>query len=314
MTTTPQPAREHRALVFSLLATVVLSALGILWGIAIGSQMILFDGIFGLIGVVTSSLLLRASSLAQRAPSRHFHYGQHSATPLVIGIQGFVLLATFGYAAVEAVATIRLGGSHFSAAIALPYGVVTAAASLAFAWWLRRQLTHSDLIHAESTAWLVGGLRGAGMVVGFACMLLLEGSAWDWAVPYLDPVMVLLTCVLFLRPPVNMVRSTIHELLEGAPDARIQAPVLEVIATVQRDFAIANPTIRINKVGPKLYVEVDAYVDPLMTVQREHEIRTVLEQRLRVLPFDVWLYMDLFPLPATPDTPAAANHPSLHER
>lgn len=286
---------ERRALVASMVATALLSALGIVWGIAIGSQMILFDGIFGLVGVGTSALLLRASSLAGRAPSRHYHYGQHSATPLVIGIQGFILLGTFAYAAVEALATIRLGGSHFAPEVALPYGVVTAAASIAFAWWMRRTVRHSDLVRAESTAWLVGGLRGAGMAAGFALMMLLAGSVWDGAVPFIDPAMVLLTCVLFIRPPLQMVRSTIHELLEGAPDPAIQAPVREVIAGVQREFGMEEPVIRINKVGPKLYVEVDAHVDPLMTVKQEHNIRTILEQRLKALPYDIWLYMDLFP-------------------
>ena len=161
---TPNQDPERRALVISILVTAALSVLGILWGIAIGSQMILFDGVFGLVGIITSSLLLRASSLAGRNPSRHYHYGQQSATPLSIGIQGFVLLATLGYAAVEAVTTIRLGGSHFSAGEAIPYGFISAAASIALALWLRRAVKHSELIDAESTAWWISGLRGAGMV------------------------------------------------------------------------------------------------------------------------------------------------------
>jgi cation diffusion facilitator family transporter len=312
--TTPNQNPEHRVLVISILATAMLSALGILWGIAIGSQMVLFDGVFGLVGIVTSALLLRASSLAGRKPSRHYPYGQQSATPLVIGIQGFVLLATLGYAAVEAVTTIRLGGSHFSPGVAIPYGAIAAAASIGLALWLRRTVKHSDLIKAEATAWLIGGLRGAGMIVGFALMLLLSGSAWDAAVPYIDPVMVLLTCVLFIRPPLQMVRSTIHELLEGAPDAAVQAPVLKAIADVQRQFNIAEPIIRINKVGSKLYVEVDAYVAPEVTVTQEHEMRTTLERKLRELPYEIWLNVDLIPKPGAPDCTAAENTPAHHER
>ena len=146
----PTQNPERRALVSSIVATALLSVLGVLWGIAIGSQMVLFDGVFGLVGIITSALLLRASSLAGREPSRHFPYGQHSATPLVIGIQGFVLLTTLGYAAVEAVTTIRLGGSHFSPGYAIPYGVIAATVSIFVALWLRRTVKHSDLIQAES--------------------------------------------------------------------------------------------------------------------------------------------------------------------
>jgi cation diffusion facilitator family transporter len=298
---TPTQNPERRALLISILATAMLSVLGILWGIAISSQMVLFDGVFGLVGIITSALLLRASSLAARKPSRHFPYGQQSATPLVIGIQGFVLLVTLGYAAVEAITTIRLGGSHFSPGVAIPYGCIAAVVSIVLALWMRRAVKHSDLIEAESTAWLIGGLRGAGMVIGFTCMMLLTGSSWDAAVPYIDPAMVLLTCVLFIRPPLRMVRSTIHELLEGAPDAEVQAPVMEAIAAVQRQYNIVEPIIRINKVGSKLYVEVDAFVAPEVTVMQEHEMRTTLERRLRELPYEIWLNLDLLPKQGAPN-------------
>jgi cation diffusion facilitator family transporter len=311
--TTPNQNPERRALVISILATAMISVLGVLWGIAIGSQMVLFDGVFGLVGIITSALLLRASSLAGRKPSRHFPYGQHSATPIVIGIQGFVLLATLGYAAVEGVNTIRLGGSHFSPGVAIPYGVIAAAVSIGVGLWLRRTLRHSDLIQAEATAWLIGGLRGAGMIVGFALMLFLDGSSWDAAVPYIDPAMVLITCVLFIRPPLRMVRSTIHELLEGAPDAAIQARVLEVIAAVRREFNIAEPVIRLSKVGSKLYVGIDAFVDPGVTVTREHELRTTLEQKLKELPYEIWLNLDLLPKPGAPDCASAENRPAHRE-
>jgi predicted Co/Zn/Cd cation transporter (cation efflux family) len=128
---------------------------------------------------------------------------------------------------------------------------------------------------------------------------LLAGSSWDAAVPYIDPVMVLLSCVLFVRPPVLMVLSTIHELLERAPDAVVQAPVLQVIADIQRQFDIADPIIRLNKVGSKLYVEIDAFVSPEVTVTREHEMRTALERNLRKLPYDIWLNLDLLPKPGS---------------
>jgi predicted Co/Zn/Cd cation transporter (cation efflux family) len=300
VTTTPQDPERH-ALIVSIFATAGISFLGILWGLAIGSQMILFDGFFGLIGIITSGLLLRASMLASRKPSRLFPYGQQSTTPLVIGIQGFVILATLAYAAVESAITIRNGGSHFSPMVAIPYGVISALVSIAIAWWLRRKVRDSELIKAESTAWMIGGLRGVGMIVGFAFMLLIDGSSWDAAVPFIDPAMVLLTCVIFIRPPLKMVSSTIHELLEGAPGPEVQSPVLEAIENVKNQFNLKDPVVRINKLGSKLYVEVDAYAAPEMTIAVEHEIRMRLEEKLQSLPYEIWLNMDLLPLTKSPD-------------
>jgi predicted Co/Zn/Cd cation transporter (cation efflux family) len=302
VTSTHQDPERH-ALIVSIFATAGISFLGILWGLAIGSQMILFDGFVGLIGIITSGLLLRASMVASRKPSRLFPFGQQSTTPLVIGIQGFVILATLAYAAVESAITIRNGGSHFSPMVAIPYGVIAAVASIAIAWWLRRQVRDSELIKAESTAWMIGGLRGVGMIAGFAFMLLIDGSTWDAAVPFIDPAMVLLTCVIFIRPPLKMLRTTIHELLEGAPDPEVQSPVLEAIEDVKNQFNLAEPVIRINKLGSKLYVGVDAYADPAMTIAEENEIRTLLEEKLEKLPYQIWLNLDLLPLVKSSDPP-----------
>ncbi len=78
----------------SIAATAALDIVGVAWGIISGSQMIVPDGVHAVIGIATSALLLRASGLAVRGLSRSYPFGRESATPLVIGIQGFILLAT----------------------------------------------------------------------------------------------------------------------------------------------------------------------------------------------------------------------------
>jgi predicted Co/Zn/Cd cation transporter (cation efflux family) len=208
---------ERAALRISIAVTAVLSVVGVVWGIAVGSQMILLDGVYGVVGIVLSWMLLRASSLAEQGPTTNYPYGREAATPLVIGIQGFVLAATLVYAAVEAVYTIRGGGSDFTPGWAILYGAIAAAASLATWWWLREQSTDSDLLTAEATAWRIAALRGLGMVIGFSIMWLLIDSRWDDAAAYVDPIMVLVTCVVFIRAPFQMMRATVVELLEGTP-------------------------------------------------------------------------------------------------
>jgi predicted Co/Zn/Cd cation transporter (cation efflux family) len=296
----PEPAAERRALLGSIAVTTVLGVLGVAWGIASRSQMILLDGVYAVIGVGLSWLLLRASALAVQGPSRHYPYGREAATPLVIGVQGFVLLGTLVYAAVEAGYTIRSGGSDVTPGWAMLYGLITAVASLGVWRWLRGAVPHSDLIAAEATAWKVAALRGAGMVVGFGIMLMLLDSRWDGAAAYIDPAMVLVTCVAFVPAPLRMVRHTIVELLEGAPPDRVQSPVREILEGVRSDFDLGELEVRMTKVGVKLYVEVDGFVDPNVTVAQEDAVRSAIRERLGTLPYDVWLNVELRPSTATP--------------
>lgn len=289
----PDAAAERRSLIGSIVATSVLGTLGIGWGLASGSQMILFDGVFALVGIAVSWLLLRASSLADQGPSRHYPFGREGATPLVIGLQGAVLLATLLYAMVEAVQAIRQGGTELAAGLALLYGVITAVASLAVTAWLRARAAGSDIVDAEATAWGVAAWRGLGMVVGFGAMWALDATEWDAVVPYIDPAMVLVTCAVFLPAPTRMVRTTVVELLEGAPSPAIQARVAAVIAETSADTGLPEPVVtRLAKLGSKLYVELDVLVAPDTPVRRVDGFRAALRRRLADLPYDVWLNVD----------------------
>ena len=53
---------------WSIVVTAVLGGLGIAWGILTGSQMILLDGMYAIVGILVSLLLLWASALARGSP------------------------------------------------------------------------------------------------------------------------------------------------------------------------------------------------------------------------------------------------------
>jgi predicted Co/Zn/Cd cation transporter (cation efflux family) len=92
-----------------------------------------------------------------------------------------------------------------------------------------------------------------------------------------------------------MVRRTLLELSGGAPPAAIQQPVDEAVATMVRAYGFGEPVVRVAKVGPKLYVEVEATAPPETTVATEHEARELLRSSLAGLPFEVWLTVELKP-------------------
>ncbi len=303
----PDSSVERPPLLRSIALTALIGLVGVAWGIVSGSQMILLDGAYSLIGLVVSWLLLLASSLAASEPGGRFPFGREAVTPLVIGVQGFVLLATLAYAVFGAVATIRDGGSDVSAGWAIVYSVFSTTASLAFWWWLRSVATGSDLLTAEATAWRVGAFRGIGMLIGFVAMAVLARSSWSEAAPYVDPIMVLLTCALFVAPPIAMVRTTIIELLEGEPEVGIGRPVTEAVAEVSARHGVYAPIVRMTKIGPKLYVEVEASVDPTFTVAVQHRLREELRERLDELPYDVWLNVELMPAHATTEDRGARS-------
>ncbi len=282
-------------LVVSIVASGALGALGIVWGIATRSQMILLDGAYAIVGIVLSGLLLFASSLSEREPSRRYPFGMEAVTPLAIAMQGFVLLATLLYAVYEAVLSIRSGGSDVTAGWAIAYGVVVTVGSVVVTVWMRGATGSSDLLASETAAWAVAAWRGVGMVVGFALLAVVERSSWSDAAPYIDPAMVLVSCLVLVSTPLRMIRGTVVELLEGAPPEEIRRAVDVAVADLVASFALSDPDLSSAKVGPKLYVELTASADPDLTIAEEARIRTSFEERLADLPLDVWSTVELSP-------------------
>ena len=291
----PDSALERIPLVRSIAVTAGLGVLGVSWGLWVGSQMILLDGAYAIIGVAISLMLLAASRLAASEPGGHYPFGREGVTPLVIGVQGFVLLATLGYAAIEAVNVALDGGSDVEAGWATVYSVATAAISLGFWSWIRAQSPGSDLIQAEATAWRIGAFRSVGMVIGFAAIWFIDRRGFPDTAAYIDPAMVLVTCVVFAPAPLAMIRDTILELLEGEPPSRIRAPITDAASSICEQHGLTDPVLRMSKLGPKLYVEIEARAARDLTIETQHRIREELRTSLDTLPFDIWLNLDLRP-------------------
>jgi len=294
-------ALESGALRRSMLATAVLGLLGVGWGVVSGSQAILLDGAYGVIGIAVTWLLMQAGRIAREVPSRAYPFGRQSITPLAVAIQGCVLLATLAYAVYEAVLTIGHGGSDVTPGPAVLYSAIATASSVAVWSWLRPRAARSELVASEAVAWRLSAARGVAMVAGFTLLLGVTGSSLAWIGPYIDPVLVLLSCLFLVVSPLEMVRDTVRELLEAGPSAEVRESAQVSAGEVLARHGVADPDIRLAKVGGKLYVQIMGRAAPATTIEREHTIRIEAEQALAGLPYEVWLTLELVPSDAPPD-------------
>jgi len=286
---------EQRSLAISLSAAGVLSVLGIAWGLSVSSQIILFDGAYGVIGVALSALTLHASNLVRRGPSSRYPFGREALGPLVLGVQGLVLLGAFGYAIIDAIQIILDGGGQTELGAALVYAVLAFAGSLGVYLVLRRMGRHSELVAAEAAQWAAAVLLGLAMLIGFTAALLLQDSPWAWFAGYVDPILVLIAAAIIAPTPIGMLRTTIRELLEGAPGADIEQPITLAISETSAEHGLPQPqSVLIGKLGRKVYVEVDYLVAAdRWTLADGDRIRRELLSRLQAPGLSFWLNVEL---------------------
>ena len=84
-------------------------------------------------------------------------------------------------------------------------------------------------------------------------------------------------------------------MMEAAPGSSVRVPVIEAIEAVIDHHQLDDPVIRLSKLGPRLYVEVDIAVRADVTIEQQHEVRLDLERRLEDIPYDVWLTLEMLP-------------------
>ncbi|HQY34111.1 MAG TPA: cation transporter [Actinotalea sp.] len=294
----PQPVsgrgRERRALVGSILAAAVLGVLALGWGIAAQSRVLLFDGVFILLGIVLSGLSLMAARTADSAPSARFPFGKQAVTPLAIAIQGAALLGTLVYAAADAVAIIVAGGSDVAAGTVALYGLISLACSYGVSRWLTHRAPASELVAAEVAQWRAGALLSAVYTLGAALALVLGRWAPEEALRYLDPVLVLVACGLLVAIPLRLLHGAGLELLEAAPPPDVAAALDAAILEVRAEFGLADPFVRATKLGERVYVEVDFVVPAgAWDVSGEDRVRRALIDRLEVLGYELWANVEL---------------------
>ena len=283
---------ERRALGLSVGFGLVLASVGITIGVVTGSQIILFDGFYTFLGIGLSWMAMRVSYLVATGPTTRYPFGREALTPLIIGVEGVALLATCAYATFNAVLTIIDGGSKLPSGWGLGYATVALLVPSGLWWWLRRTARHSELVAAEATQWLAGGVLGLGMVVAFLFARVIVGTRWAPGARYVDPALVIAACLLFVVPPTRMIRSTFIELVEGSPDVDLQGPARQAVDDVSARFALGDQQLRMTKIGRKFYVEIEFLVEPSWNVSQSDQVRRALTERLKELPHDLWLTVE----------------------
>lgn len=179
---------EHAVLRASIIATVLVAALGIVAGLASGSFAVVFDGVYSLFDALASIVALlvarmiadyAASGERSRELSERFTMGVWHLEPMVLAVTGLLLIGATCYALINAIDSFLSGGREMQFGMGIAYAVVTLVVSVALALY---------------------GWRANRRLV-----------------PYVDPAVLALVCVLILPIPYRTVRRAMADVLMVTP-------------------------------------------------------------------------------------------------
>ncbi|WP_079474093.1 cation diffusion facilitator family transporter [Marinococcus halophilus] len=274
--------QEKKILWISIMATVLFSGTGMVLGLWFQSQMIVFDGLYSLVGVALSCVSLAAATWMATTDWKRYPFGLDIVEPLVVLFKYMVILLLIAGSAAAALVSLFQGGRDMQVGPAFVYSFIGLLACGAVARYLHVHASRSQsaLLKAESNQWLMDTLVSMGVFVGFLVAFMLEIFQWFPSfIPYVDPVMVLLVSVYFLRFPLKEMRLALREVLAMSSHEGIRRRMEETLEELAGDYNVEESFLRMTKVGRTLWVEIDIVAlesSPLNSLKKQDEMREKL--------------------------------------
>lgn len=274
--------RDRRLLLLSVWASGAFALVSSVWGILSGSSMIVFDGLSSFVSIGLSMLAVIALRTSRAGADERYPWGREIWEPVTVVVKAIALAALCVYAVVGGISDLLAGGREVSTGWALAYAIVATVSGTVVTVVMRRG-GRSDLVRAEAAEWFGDTLLSVGVLVGFVIAIVLVAIGRPDLAAYVDPAMVVIVSVLFLRIPFRLVGGGMREILSMSPPEETRAALDEAVEAVRARFGIEEAFLRASKVGTRVDVEVDFVVgegSSVRTVADGDLVRQALHDRL----------------------------------
>ncbi|MDT4816412.1 CDF: cation diffusion facilitator family transporter [compost metagenome] len=294
---------EQRTLTISLYGVVFAIVVNFGFGLYVQSDVVILNGVFGLLQVAGSALNLFAAKQIMGSGDRRFHQqGYWYLEPMANGFNGLMMLILCLYALINGVERIR-GGGHPVDADDIVWFSLLSALYCALAWYYKYRVSlrvDSQLLKNDSRKWVIKLIFNLVTLVGFAALPFLNEPHRSFWANYADSSLVVVMALLLLPIPLRILRRGVSELLHLQSDSETVGSIESVMQAIRREHDINRYNIRVEVSGRQHFIEVDILVGPdfrLQSVAEQDQLRARISQAAETVlpdPLDtIWLSVSI---------------------
>ncbi|MCX5567831.1 cation diffusion facilitator family transporter [Kaistia nematophila] len=219
---------EQGVLRASIVVTFLVATFGIVFGLLSGSFSIAFDGVYSLADAGMTTVALGVSHLIVQSAKRdalsgklrnRFTMGFWHLEPIVLGLNGTILIIVAIYALINALLSIQGGGRELEFGFAIAYAATTLLICLVMAAidWRANRAIQSDFLKLDIHSWVMSGAISGALLVAFAIGYGVEDTMLEWISPYIDPVALAVISAAIIPIPIGTVRQAVADMLLLTP-------------------------------------------------------------------------------------------------
>jgi cation diffusion facilitator family transporter len=264
--------------------SIFIGSLLTIWAIVVGivgdSKSIIFDALFSMVGISLSGISLLVNNFIRKPDDENLPFGRSQFEPFAITLQSSVIIFLCLYSLATSIMDIIAGGKVVELGIALPY--LIASIFICFVLWLyfKRQAVRlgSEYVRIEATEWQLDALLSFGVLIGLSLGYFIKDTKMAYLMPYLDPGMVLIISILFLRIPAKTFWKNVRELLQFAPDDDVENRIHEAAEKLVLEQAFLDSLVRVAKTGSSYTVEIDFLIPKTASDMQVGELDLLRQQ------------------------------------
>lgn len=259
---------EKRALLVSAMLAFVLAIWGIGMAVYTGSDAIMMDGAFNLLSAFLAVVGLAVSGMMAKGPTAKHPYGFYAYETLTVLIKGLFIL---GLILLAITSNLRILFSGGRTPLLIPMIVYASPALiLCLSAWISlataSKRAKSDLLRAESSAWMINTLITAMIELALIVVLLLRDTPAGWIARYIDQILVIILCVLSIGDPIKLIFGSLAELMMCAAGKDHMQPMKQALteaATELEGHSFKVTDLFVAKIGRKSFVRL--LIKPIQT-------------------------------------------------
>ncbi|MCQ2969219.1 MAG: cation transporter, partial [Clostridium sp.] len=216
--------------------------------------MIIFDGLYSFISLALTILSLYINNFMTKNELDKYPFGKYILEPLVISLKSFIIAAMCLYSLIEAIKDILSGGNNVEYTSALIYCIVSVVGCGGIYIFMKKkgERISSEMVKIEASQWLMDTLLSVGVLVGFIIAMILRNTRFSVVNLYIDPLMVIMVSIIFIKMPVQSFINAFKEILSVKANDEINDDIYLIVKEIEKEYNFEDSISRVSKIGGEL--------------------------------------------------------------
>lgn len=182
----------------------------------------------------------------------------------------------------DSILDIRLGGNEVEVGLAIIYSIFNLIFTIVIYRIINtkgKNIT-SQLIKSESVQWLMGLITVVLVLIGFILSLILVKTDYKEYTKYIDSIMVILASLAFIKAPIDMLISSIKEILGLKIPLELNDLITSRVEEIKDIYEFENSITRVYKIGRSLKVSINFLVTENVSKEDKYKIDKIISSLL----------------------------------